>query len=104
MLQSVLQERVRGNKALSLTGAIGVVEGLLFVVHLWVRCYQLPFFPLLGSSQTGVRAPGATQASPFIRQKAYKSAKWLNPGKGDASVPTLLRTAPAPTRIGSLLK
>ncbi len=49
MLQSVLQERVRGNKALSLTGAIGVVEGLLFVVHLWVRCYQLPFFPLLGS-------------------------------------------------------
>jgi len=29
MLQSVLQERVRGNKALSLTGAIGVNT------HLW---------------------------------------------------------------------
>src|SRR6266550_872227 len=119
MLQSVLQERVRGNKALSLTGAIGVVEGLLFVVHLWVRCYQLPFFPLLGSSQTGVRAPGATQACPILHGMGRKATlasppdptpQWVGQEriivghKGDASVPTLPRTAPAPTRIGSPLK
>ena len=44
MLQNVQQERVRGNKALSLIEAIGVVEDMQFVVHLWVLCYLLPFY------------------------------------------------------------
>ena len=44
MLQNVQQERVRGNKALSLIEAIGVVKDMLFVVHLWLLCYLLPFY------------------------------------------------------------
>jgi len=48
MLQNSQLERVGGNKALSLTETIGVGEGLLFVVHLWVRCHPLPFFPSVG--------------------------------------------------------
>ncbi len=48
MLQNAQQELVRGNKALSLTETIGVGEGLLFVVHLWVRCHLLSFFPSVG--------------------------------------------------------
>jgi hypothetical protein len=51
MLQNVQQEGVRGNKALSLIEAIGVVKDMLFVVHLWVLCYLLSFFPVLGSFQ-----------------------------------------------------
>ena len=96
MLQNAQQELVRGNKALSLTETIGVGEGLLFVVHLWVRCH------LLGSSQTGVRAPGATQACPILHGMGRKATlasppdptpQWVGQERiivghqGDASVP-----------------
>jgi len=47
--------------------------------------------------------PRATQASPPCRPKGVPlNWKCRNTTKGDASVPTLLLTAPAPTRPGTL--
>ena len=77
MLQNAQQERVRGNKALFLIEAIGVVEELLFVVHLWVLCHQLPFFPLLGSFQTRVLAPGQRKRPHPSPHRSRPYAIWI---------------------------